>query len=78
MVNKLVFKILLNIIFQAKYSGPWVTHQTPYGRCIYLNLETLDYSWEEPTFFPTPKYLNMEEIQASLKLVKFIMFMIII
>lgn len=48
-----------------KYKGAWVTHQTPYGRCVYLNLETLDYSWEKPTFFPIPKYLNMEEIQAS-------------
>jgi len=79
----LIFKISLiakcfNIIFQAKHQGPWVTHQTPYGRCIYLNLETLDYSWEKPTFFPTPKYLNMEEIQVSLSSNKFNMLMIII
>lgn len=51
---------------KAKNKGPWITHETPYGRCVYLNLETLDYSWETPTFFPAPKYINMEEIQASL------------
>lgn len=79
----LIFKILLItffniIIFQAKHRGPWVTHQTPYGRCIYLNLETLDYSWEKPTFFPTSKYLNMEEIQVSLSPNKSNIFIIII
>ncbi|XP_025412604.1 ras GTPase-activating-like protein IQGAP1 isoform X2 [Sipha flava] len=51
---------------KAKYKGPWVVHQTPYGRCVYLNLETLDYSWEKPNFLPTPKYLNMEEIQTTI------------
>lgn len=64
--NLLQFLFIVIIVFQAKYKGPWITHPTPYGRCVYLNLETLDYSWECPTYFSTPKYLNMEEIQASL------------
>ncbi|XP_050432882.1 ras GTPase-activating-like protein IQGAP1 [Adelges cooleyi] len=49
---------------KLKNRGPWITHESPYGRCVYLNLDTLDYSWEKPTFFSTPKYINMEEIQT--------------
>ncbi|XP_050539005.1 ras GTPase-activating-like protein IQGAP1 [Daktulosphaira vitifoliae] len=51
---------------KSKHRGSWITHETPYGRSVYLNLDSFDYSWEKPEFIPIPKYINMEEIQTTI------------